>query len=73
MNNFMQVCEGQAPTYLKRDEDGNILLVDGAGRPLSCGRIDIKQAVDALTTVDALIYPQGWFDDQESNTLDTKG
>jgi hypothetical protein len=73
MNNFTQVCEGQAPIYLKRDADGNILLVDVRGLPMPCGRIDIYQAADEATTVSATIYPQGWFDDQESNTLNTEG
>ena len=58
------ICEGHAPIFLKRDEEGNILLVDANGKPLSCQRIDIHQSALQPTIARADIYTQGWFDEQ---------
>ena len=64
MTNPTPICDEHAPIFLKRDEKGNILLVDANGMPLSCSRIDIHQATDVLTFATADIYTQGWFDEQ---------
>ena len=58
------ICDEHASIFLKRDEDGNILLVDANGKPLSCVRIDVCQSTGKSTIVTADIYTQGWFDEQ---------
>ena len=64
MTNPTPICDEHAPIFLKRDEEGNILLVDANGKPLSCQRIDIHQSALQPTIARADIYTQGWFDEQ---------
>ena len=63
-DNSAPICDEYAPIFLKRDEEGNILLVDANGKSLSCGRIDIRQSAGVPTIATADIYTQGWFDEQ---------